>query len=221
MVALAMLLAFAMRRMHVMSFWLYLLFPGVLAWWGFHLGGVHPSIALLPVIPFMPHKHHADQMFAEPPVKARDPLSKFDRWWSPPVQGILFLFGVVNGGVPVHGLEPGMWALPIGSMIGRPIGVLIAVELAVLAGLHRTMHLTWRDIVVIGCTSSIGLGFALFSGSALLPLGVLQQQTKTGALLTVGGAVLALGAAWILGVGRFGRTPAPTIEVESHHQAAQ
>ena len=100
-----------------------------------------------------------------------------------------------------------MWALPIGSLIGRPIGVLVAVELAVLAGLHRTAHLTWKDIVVIGCTASIGLSFALFSGSALLPTGVLQLQTKTGALLTSGGVLLAVGSAWILGVGRFQRTP--------------
>ena len=53
----------------------------------------------------------------------RDALSRFDRWWAPPVQAVLFLFGVVNAGVPLHGLEAGMWALPVATIIGRPIGV--------------------------------------------------------------------------------------------------
>ena len=208
MVAVAMLLAFAMRRLQVMSFWLYLLLPGVLSWCGLWLGGVHPAIALLPIVPFIPHKHRAAELFAEPPPQARDPLSKFERWWAPPVQGVLFLFGLVNAGVPFHGLEPGMWALPIATLIGRPIGVLLGVEIAVLAGLHRTLHMGWKELVVIGCTASIGLAFALFAGTAMLPIGPLQLQIKTGALLTSAGAVWAVGAAWALGVGRFKRSPA-------------
>lgn len=203
--AIAMVLALAMRRSPVKSFWPYLLLPGVLSWTGLYLAGVHPAIALLPIVPFMPHARHDQGLFEEPPVRAHDALSSFERFWAPPVQAVLFLFGVVNAGVPLHGLEPGMWALPIATVIGRPIGVLIFVELAVLAGLHRTLHVGWKELVVVGSITSIGLSFALFSGAALVPTGPLQLQLKTGALLTAIGAVSSIGVAWALGVGRFHR----------------
>lgn len=207
-VAVAMVLAFAMRRNQVRSFWPYLLVPGAMSWFGLFLSGVHPSIALLPIVPFMPHAQHTEGLFEDPPARAHDALSSFERFWAPPVQAVLFLFGVVNAGVPLHGLEPGMWAVPIATIIGRPIGVLIFVEVAVVAGLHRTLLVGWKDLIVMGCIASIGLSFALFSGAALVPIGPLQLQLKTGALLTAVGALSAVAVAWALGVGRFHRNAA-------------
>jgi NhaA family Na+:H+ antiporter len=202
-VVLAVWSAIAMGRRRVESYWPYLLVSGGMSWSGLFLCGLHPALALVPIVPFMPHAHRPSGLFEDPGPRARDTLSRFERWWAPAVQAVLFLFGLVNAGVPLHGLEAGMWALPVATMVGRPFGVLLGAGAGVSAGLHRTAHVGWKELLVIGCAASIGLTFALFLATAILPLGPLLLQMKTGALLTAGGAVLTFLTAWLLGVGRF------------------
>lgn len=203
--ALALATAFVLRRTRVTSFWWYLLGPGVLSWWALYLSGVHPALALMPVIPFMPHAPADVGLFVEPAPQTHDTLTMFERWWARPVEVILLLFGLVNAGVPMHGFEEGSWAVPVATLVGRPIGILVASALAVGAGFHLPKHLRWPDIAVIGCISSIGLVMALFFASASIATGPLLQELKAGALLTAVGAVVAFGAARLLRVGRFAR----------------
>jgi Na+:H+ antiporter, NhaA family len=204
-VALAMTSAIVMRRNGVSSFWPYLLVSGTLCWFGLRLSGIHTALALVPIVPLMPHTDRDEGFFIEPGAHCHDALSCFERFWVPPVQAVLFLVGLVNGGVPLHGLEVGMWSVPLAVIIGRPLGVLAGVELAVLAGLHRVPRVGWRELIVLSSAASIGLTFALFFTTTVLATGPLLEQTKTGSLLTAGGAIAALVAAWSLGVGRFGK----------------
>ena len=177
---LALASAFALRRTRVTSFWWYLLGPGVLSWWALYLSGVHPALALMPIIPFMPHAQRDLGLFVDAAPQTHDTLTMFERWWGGPVEVILFLFGLVNAGVPVHGFEEGSWAVPVAALVGRPIGVLVASALAVGAGLHLPKHLRWPDIAVMGCISSIGLVMALFFASATMATGPLLQELKGG-----------------------------------------
>jgi NhaA family Na+:H+ antiporter len=121
---------------------------------------------------------------------------------------VLFLLGLVNAGVPMRGLEAGMWAVPIAVVVGRPLGMLIATEIGVAAGLYRLPGVGWKELVVVGSTASIGLTFALFFGTSVLPTGPLQLQTRSAALFTALGAASAILIAWRLRVGRFGGPPA-------------
>jgi NhaA family Na+:H+ antiporter len=196
--------AAALRRGRVKSFWPYLLGPGTLSWCALFLGGVHPSLALAPIIPFFPHGRRDPGLFVEPAPQAHDTLTRFERWWRLPVEGVLLLFGLVNAGVPLHGLEAGMWAIPIAA-VGRPIGIVAAAGLAIAAGLHFPNRVGWRELVVVGCTASIGLVFALFFATAVMPLGPVLLEMKMGALVTIAGAGLAFGVARWLRVGRFAR----------------
>ena len=118
------------------------------------------------------------------------------------MEGVLLLFGLVNAGVPLHGLESGIWALPMAA-IARPIGIIAAAGLAMALGLHLPQRVGWRDLVVVGCATSIGLVFALFFATAVMPPGPLLLEMKTGGLITVAGAGLAFAAARALKVGRF------------------
>jgi len=200
--------ALLLRRSGVRNFWAYLAVPGALSWSALYLGGLHPALALVPIIPFMPHAKHDAGLFVEPAAQAHDTLSRFEHWWRPPVQVVLFLFGLINAGVPLHGSEPGMWALPVAMLVGRPIGVLAGAQMAVAAGLHRTLRVGWRELLVLGCAASIGLTVGLFFAAAAMPTGPLLIQMKLGALYTIGGAALAWAVAAGLGVGRFGRRAA-------------
>ena len=206
-VAAAMALAIAMRAWRVASFWPYVLGAGAVSWAGMHYAGVHPALALVPIIPFMPHSARDQGFFVPPPPHCRDSLACFERFFTPPVQGILFLFGLVNGGVPLHGLEAGIAAVPLAVIIGRPIGIVLATEAGVALGLYRLARVGWKELIVASSTASIGLTFALFFATSALPTGTLLTQSKGAALLTTAGAAVALLMAWLLGVGRFERAP--------------
>jgi len=193
-----------LRRRKVKSFWPYLLGPGTLSWYALFLGGVHPALALAPIIPFLPHARRDQGLFVESAPTAHDTMTLFERWWRLPVEGVLLLFGLVNAGVPLHGLEAGVWAIPFAAL-GRPIGIFAAAWLAIAAGLHLPNGFGWRELAVVGCTASIGLVFALFFSTAVMPLGPVLLEMKLGALITIAGGGLAFAVARLLRVGRFAR----------------
>jgi len=65
----AMLIAWSLRRMGVRSFWQYLALPGLMSWVGLYSGGLHPALALVPVVPFMPHRQSELKLFGRrPPI---------------------------------------------------------------------------------------------------------------------------------------------------------
>src|SRR5918999_613346 len=51
----AIVLALWLRRRRTASFWPYVLGPGALSWAALYLGGFHPALALVPIVPLMPH----------------------------------------------------------------------------------------------------------------------------------------------------------------------
>ena len=203
--AVAIGLAFALRRAGVRSFWPYLIVAGSVSWFALFWSGLHPALALVPILPFLPHAARDPGFFVDARPSARDALSQFEVFWRYPVQLTLFFFGLVNAGVPLRALEPGTWALPIAVIIGKPIGVLLGVGAALAVGLHLPHKVGWRELIVVSFTAAIGFTFGLFIGTALLPAGQLRSETSMGVLLSLIGAPLAFVAAKLLRVGRFGR----------------
>jgi len=201
--AVAIALAFALRKAGVKSFWPYLIVPGSVSWFAFHWSGLHPALALIPIMPFLPHAARDPGFFVDARPSAHDALSQFELWWRYPAQIALFFFGLVNAGVPLHALEPGTWGLAIAVIVGKPIGILLAVGAAVLAGLHLPPKVGWRELLVVSFTAAIGFSVGLFICTALLPPGQLRTETNMGVLLSLSGAAFAFLAAKVLGVGRF------------------
>ncbi|MEO8255920.1 MAG: Na+/H+ antiporter NhaA [Acidobacteriota bacterium] len=197
--------AAGLRRARVTSFWPYLLGAGGLSWYALFWSGLHPALALVPVMPFLPHAGRDPGFFVDAPADARDTLSRFEIWWRYPAQVALFFFGLVNAGVPLGALEPGTLGVPIAVIVGKPIGILIGAGIAVGAGLHLPQRVGWRELVVIGLLAAVGFSVGLFFSAALLPPGQLRSETSMGVLLTLAAAPLALLLARLLGVGRFGR----------------
>src|SRR4029078_6556523 len=152
----------------------------------------------------VPRRRVYGGMFAEPAPQAHDTMTLFERWWRLPVEAVLFLFGLVNAGVPFHGLEIGFWAIPIAAL-ARPIGIVVAAAGAIAAGLHLPARVGWRELLVVGCTASIGLVFALFFAVGVMAPVPPLLQLKMGALLPIAGGGLAFPAARLRRVGRFAR----------------
>ena len=53
--AVALATSFALRRRRVSIFWPYVTIGGALSWSALYAGGLHPALALVPIIPFLPH----------------------------------------------------------------------------------------------------------------------------------------------------------------------
>jgi NhaA family Na+:H+ antiporter len=197
----AMALAGWLRRRRTKNFWPYLVGPGVISWFAFYRGGLHPALALVPIVPFLPHLPPDPGLFVEedPP---HDTLNAFEHWWRVPVQWILLLFGLVNAGVQFGGFGRGTWIVLASILAGKPLGILSATALSVAAGFHRPDGVTWRDLMVVGVIAGIGFTVALFFATAAFPGGPLLDETKMGALLSIAAAPLGLMLARLLRVAR-------------------
>jgi Na+:H+ antiporter, NhaA family len=207
--ASALLTALALRRARVRSFWPYLVISGTASWAGLFAGGLHPALALVPVVALMPHAARAPGRFAEAAPGSPDTLGQFERTWKVPVQVVLFLFGLVNAGVPLGTGGRGTWAVLLAILIGKPLGIVGAVLVAVGAGFTLPQRFGRADLLVVGCAAGIGFTVALFFATAAFPPGRLLDEAKLGAMLSLGGAALTLIAAVILKVGRFATASAP------------
>jgi len=194
-------IAALLRRLKVRTFWPYLMISGTLSWIAFYREGLHPAFALVPIVPFLPHEPRRLDLFADPPDD--DATHHFEHEWNEVVQGILFLFGLVNGGVLLKGYDTGTWAMLAAALVGRPLGILAGVGLAVAAGLHLPRRIGWRELAVVACASSTGFTFALFFATGILAIGPVLAQITIGALATAAGAAMAFGAAKLLRVGRY------------------
>ena len=191
--------AAALRAAGIRRSWPFLLFAGSLSWWGFHLAGVHPALALVPIVPLLPHSRHLLEPFAERPAAT----ARQEEPWVTVVQVVLFFFGLVNGGAMLRGYDTGTWAVLLGALLGRPVGMVGAVALGRLAGLRLPTSIAWHDLVVIALAMSSGFTFALFTASTLLPVGGVLTQIRVGALATAVGAAITYGVARGLRAGRF------------------
>jgi NhaA family Na+:H+ antiporter len=200
--AIAMSIAAGLRQAGVKSFWPYLIGAGGLSWCALYWSGLHPALALVPILPFLPHAGRDPGFFVDAPPGAKDTLSRFEIWWRYPAQLALFFFGLVNAGVPMGALENGTWGLPIAVLVGKPFGILLAAGVAVAVGLHLPHKVGWRELIVVGFASTIGFSVGLFFCTALPP-GQLRSELSMGVLLTLAGAPLAVLSGRLLRVGRF------------------
>lgn len=188
----AIALAWAMRRNGVKNFWWYLLVPGVFSWAGLFVGGIHPALALVPIVPFMPAARKDLGIFAAREDRRRDTLNRFEHAWRVPVQVILFFFGLANAGVPLTSIGMPTWLVLAGLVFGKPIGVVGMTLLAERMGFERAKALDLRSLVVLGVAAGIGFTVALFFATAAFRPGVVLDQAKMGALLSFLAAPLAI-----------------------------
>ena len=192
-----------LRRRNIRSFWPYLLVGGGLSWCALLFGGVHPALALVPIVPFMPRGKRDPGFMVEAPPEAHDTLNEFERWSRRPAQAALMLFGFVTAGVPFHALEWGTLSLPAAILVGKPLGLTIGVTCARAFGLALPPHVGWRELTVLALLSTIGFTMALFFATVAVGPGPVLSELKMGGLWTITGALLAWAAARLLGVGRF------------------
>jgi NhaA family Na+:H+ antiporter len=201
-IGLAILVALWLRRRRVTSIWAYVVLAGSLSWFGCYWSGLQPTLALLPIVPFLRHTPR-DLTDADDPSHEHGMPRHFESAFEAPVHVIAFLFAFTNAGIELRGFGTGTWAVMAGSLIGRPLGTIAALWAATRAGLPLPQRIRWKDAIVIALAAAPTLTFGVLFAVSLFPVGPLLVETKLGAVLTIVGFLLAFGAARWLHVGRF------------------
>ena len=170
----------------------------------------HPSLALVPIVPFMPPSPRDLGLFDPREELRPDTLNRFEHWWAVPVQFVLLLFGFANAGVPFEQIGPGTHYVLAGLLLGKPGGILLFSSVARLFGGSLPPGLRTGDLLVVGVVASIGFTVSLFFATAAFPAGAALAETKMGALLSFVAAPLALV------VSRLVRLQALSTRIEAH-----
>lgn len=203
--ALAIGIAFVLRRWKVRTFWPYLLLAGPVSWWALYLDGLPPALALVPIVPFLTHAPRSLEFLADAPHGAHDSPGHIEHVLKDPVHIVLFLFGLVNAGVLMTGYGTGTWALLAATLVGKPAGLMAGIAAGVLLGLHLPRGLHWRDLAVVAPATAGVFAFGLFFATAVFPTGPILGELKIGAIASGVGVPLAFAFARLLHAGRFGR----------------
>ncbi len=175
-----------------LSFWPYLV-AGCLSWYGFQEAGIHPALGLLPIVPTVPHADRGFGIFAEAEEHLTDLLNWIEHHLKVPVEGVLFLFGLLNAGVEFSAIGAPTWLVLLGLIIGKPLGIFLfgwfaanVLKLGLPEGMRNT------DLIVVGCVAAIGFTVALFVASVAFPAGPVQDAAKMGALFSFGASAISI-----------------------------
>jgi NhaA family Na+:H+ antiporter len=172
----------------------------VLSWLGLFYGGLHPALALVPIVPLMPH-HKSDIKVVgrQEPVRLMT-LHNFEQWWRVPVQFVMLAFGLVNAGVPLSSVGAISWVVVASLVVGKPLGVVATTLVAERVGFRRPHGLEYRSLVTLGIAAGVGFTVALFFATAAFAPGAVLDEAKMGALLSFFAAFLAIGVGRALGL---------------------
>ena len=198
--ALAMLLAWLMRRANLRSYWPYLLISGSLSWIGLHNAHLHPALALVFVIPFLPHaKREHKHLFEEDPSD-QTTLSRFEHEWKVFVDFGLFMFSLANAGVQFSSVSTVTWLVLAALIMGKTVGIFFFGWLATTLGFSLPHGMGLRDLMVAGMIAGTGFTVALFVSGEAFTDPVIQGAAKMGAMLSLAAALAGMLMARILGI---------------------
>jgi NhaA family Na+:H+ antiporter len=213
-VVLGVLAAWTLRRFRVNNYWPYLLAPGVICWFGLHQAHLHPALALVFVVPFMPHQvKPPGEMPFEQRRDANSALTRFEHEWKVLVDFGLFFFGLVNAGTEFSAIGPVTWIVLVSLVCGKTFGVLGLGLLGRMMGFALPDGIGVRELLLVGMTAGIGLTVALFVAGAAFTDPAIEGAAKMGALLSAAAALPAILLGRILRVGV--KPSAPSQEMES------
>jgi NhaA family Na+:H+ antiporter len=134
------------------------------AMWVFVLkSGVHATLAGVAVAMTIPLLRRDGSSFIHALEEGLHPYVKFL---------ILPLFAFANAGIPLAGLSMDSLTSPLplgiaaGLVLGKPIGILLAVTACVSLGFAKLPErATWTHLAGVGCLAGIGFTMSLFIGT--------------------------------------------------------
>ena len=220
-VALGMVICYLLRRQNVQRWTLYIFFGGLLSWIGLLKAHLHPALALVPIVPFLPGPTHDLGLFAEADDDdeehddahhhSHSPLEEFEHQLKTFVDFGLFFFAFINAGVAFSTIDTITWVILGALLVGKTVGIFLFSWVGVLLGFPLPDRMGLRHLFVAGIVAGLGLTVALFVAGEAYPnkgtAGVLQGPAKMGAVFSAGAAFIAIALGKLLKVHEKHETP--------------
>ena len=203
--------AYVLRRFRIRWWPVYILIGGALSWVGLAKAGVEPALALVPIVPFLPHFGHSAGLFEEEAliVDIRNPSGEDSFHDHMPVFGLsvldqfehqlklfvdvgLFFFAFANSGVALSSIGYVTGMVLVSLIIGKAVGVTLFSWAASLVGFPLPNGMRIRHLFISGIIAGLGLTVALFVAGKAFPSGsAFHDPGKMGAVLSIASAGLA------------------------------
>ena len=167
------------------------------AWLGLFKASLHPALALVPVVAFMPQASKGaakDADHAELDKCPPSPLHAFEHDVHLFVQFVvLSLFGLCNVGVQLGSVGYPTLAVFASLVVGKTAGIYLCSVIGASLKFPLPRGVGWFDIVLLGFIASCGLTVSLFvAGEAFRGDPAVEAEAKMGALLSLLTAPLAI-----------------------------
>ncbi len=207
-ILLGMAAAYGMRRAGLKSWIPYIGICGPLSWFGLSLAHLHPALALVFIVPFLPGPRRDIGLFsgedeidrmgealADDLQMEHSTLHQFEHQLKLFVDLGLFFFAFTNAGVVLASIGTMTWLILGSLVIGKTLGVTLLGLLAVKLGFPLPARMGFRELVMAGFVAALGLTVALFVAGAAFTDPTLLGQAKMGALFSgfVGLAAILIG----------------------------
>jgi NhaA family Na+:H+ antiporter len=178
--------------------WLpYIAIGGPLAWSGLILAHLHPALALVVIVPFLPgplrdmgmfmdedEVDHMGEELAQDLHIEHSPLHQFEHQLKLVVDVGLFFFAFTQAGVKLADIGPMTWLILGSLVVGKTIGITLFGLLGKLLGFPLPDRMGVRELIMAAYVAALGLTVALFVASAAFQDPVLLGQGKMGALFS-------------------------------------
>ncbi len=198
---LGMVIAYLLRRFHILNHLAYLLLAGIPCWFGLHLANIEPALALVFVVPFMPSHHQKKAWEKENKCPANAEiftLESFYQNWKPVVDYGLFFFGLVSAGVHFSQINIVTILIILSLLLGKALGITTCGILGVKLGFALPQGMTKKDLCLVGIVAGAGLTVALFICDAAFESLFIINAAKMGALFSLAAIPLGYAASRIL-----------------------
>ncbi|MFX0558788.1 Na+/H+ antiporter NhaA [Tepidibacillus infernus] len=201
-----MAISFILRKKGVTNYWPYLLLGGVLSWIGLHNAHLHPALALVVIIPFLPNPKEEHGHLFEDDETSHTTLTKFEHEWKIFVDFGLFMFGLSNAGVEFSEIGTTTWLVFVGLLVGKTVGIFILGSIAKMLGFPLPTGMGMKELFLAGVVAAMGLTVALFVAGAAFTDPVIQGAAKMGALFSASAAIFAFILGKLLGIKKMKET---------------
>lgn len=200
-----MVTCFGMRKAGIRSWPLYILVGGGLSWFGLLSAYLHPALALVPIVPFLPKHKPATGLIGEDEEGASatvehvaeghgdSPLDDYEHTTKPYVDWGLFLFAFANAGVEFANIGAATWIVLASLVIGKTVGITAFSWVGSKLGFALPEGMELKHLTVAGLVAGLGLTVALFVCGVAFPGNpVLTGEAKMGALFSIAVFLLAI-----------------------------
>ena len=184
--------AYLMRKFKLRSYWPYLLVGGTLSWTGLHHAHLHPALALVFIIPFLPHAQKEHKNLFEVDPGDYSTLSRFEHEWKVFVDFGLFMFSLSNAGVQFSSMGTVTVLVLVSLLVGKTVGIFSFGLLAARLGFGLPHGMKKRDLLTAGLIAGTGFTVALFVAGEAFTDPVIRGAAKMGALLSLVAALFGL-----------------------------